>query len=86
MSNVFLRIPLKTIYIQTKQNCKKGYKKCGVLDSMNHTLCVSNEAVCPINKLLIDQSATSPTDFKYTTLALDEGIIFIIQTRTQTEK
>ena len=61
------------LYIQTKQNCKKGYKKCGVLDSMNHTLCVSNEAVCPINKLLIDQSATSPTDFKYTTLALDEG-------------
>ena len=42
------------LYIQTKQNCKKGYKKCGVLDSMNHTLCVSNEAVCPINKLLID--------------------------------
>ena len=34
--------------------CKKGYKKCGILDTLGNLLCIDNYFDCPINDLNVD--------------------------------
>jgi hypothetical protein len=34
--------------------CKKGYKKCGILDTLGNLLCIDNYFDCPINDLNAD--------------------------------
>jgi len=34
--------------------CKKGYKKCGILDTLGNLLCIDNNFDCPINDLNVD--------------------------------
>lgn len=48
--------PLNQTYftmIKTNDKCKENYKKCGVLDSFNSTLCVESNIECPVNKIEI---------------------------------
>ena len=34
--------------------CKKGYKKCGILDTIGNILCIDETFNCPINQLNVD--------------------------------
>ena len=38
----------------TEGGCKKGYKKCGILDTIGNILCIEEVFPCPINHLNID--------------------------------
>ena len=50
--------------IRTDGTCDFNYKKCGVLDSFNSTLCVETGNPCPINKIQIvaDDSKKNSND------------------------
>ena len=39
----------------TKNNCKIGYKHCGILDSVNNILCIEESLPCPINEIAIEK-------------------------------
>jgi len=43
----------------SKDECKKGYKKCGILDTYNNSFCISESSNCPINKMQFDSSSKS---------------------------
>ena len=36
-----------------KENCEKGYKKCGKLDDMGNYICVKENDECPINDIKV---------------------------------
>ena len=56
------------------EQCKEGYKQCGILDTMNNTICLENYRECPINDIRINK--TVPESFKdysdYSLIPLDE--------------
>lgn len=55
-------------------SCPSGTRSCGVVDTKDNVLCVSQEASCPVNKIVIlDSSESVPTDFNYVTYNLDNG-------------
>ena len=37
--------------------CKKGYKKCGILDTIGNILCIDENFACPINQINVDLKA-----------------------------
>jgi hypothetical protein len=44
----------------TQSNCSLGYKPCGIIDSLNHTLCLFNNDTCPLNEIqIIDKESIS---------------------------
>ena len=47
--------------VSKNENCKKGFKSCGYLDSLEQKLCVLENEKCPINDILInkDQELTN---------------------------
>lgn len=49
--NINYQILLELI---TDDGCKKGYKKCGILDSIGNILCIDETFDCPINQLNVD--------------------------------
>ena len=57
------------------EQCKEGYKQCGILDTLNNTLCLENYKECPINDIRINK--TFPESFKdysdYSLIPLDEN-------------
>ena len=53
--------------VKKGEECKKGYKKCGILDTMNNVMCLKEEQTCPINLLFVTDMASLPTNYsKYT--------------------
>ena len=36
------------------KQCKKDYKKCGIIDTMGNIMCIPKEDICPINEVKID--------------------------------
>ena len=44
----------RLLNLTTKDGCKKGYKKCGILDTIGNTLCIDQNFGCPINNLTVD--------------------------------
>ena len=44
----------KLLQLITEKGCKKGYKKCGKLDTLGNILCIDEAFPCPINHLNID--------------------------------
>ena len=56
----------------TVGDCPKGFKKCGILDSLNRIMCLKESEKCPINKIIINNNSTSPDDFGYTVIDLDD--------------
>ena len=42
-----------------KNECKEGYKKCGILDTYNNSFCISQSSDCPINKIQFDSTSKS---------------------------
>ena len=59
--------------VEYGNECKIGYKKCGILDSNNRILCLENIIDCPINKIIINDNLNSPNDYSYTTLSLNNN-------------
>ena len=44
---------------KNKNECKEGYKKCGILDTYNNSFCLSQSSDCPINKMQHDSISKS---------------------------
>jgi len=40
--------------LSTSGNCETNFKKCGTLDNLNKSLCIPEDGICPINKIIID--------------------------------
>lgn len=59
--------------VKEGENCPDKYKKCGKLDYMKNILCYPINEDCPINHLVVTQSSTSPTEYKYQTVPLTNG-------------
>ena len=48
--------------VKEGEECKEGYKKCGILDSMNNIACMPKNDMCPINYLVITKNQTAPSE------------------------
>ena len=59
--------------VDKDKECDIGFKKCGILDSNNKIMCVEDITDCPINKILINYNSSSPEDYSYKTLQLNNG-------------
>ena len=59
--------------VENNKECDIGFKKCGFLDSNKRIMCIEENNNCPINKIIINNNKTSPTDFKYITLSLNNS-------------
>ena len=59
--------------VEYGNECKIGFKKCGLLDSNKRILCIENIVDCPINKIIINNDINSPNDYSYTTLSLNKN-------------
>ena len=44
----------QTLLANSSKQCKKDYKKCGILDTMGNIMCIPEEDICPINEVKID--------------------------------
>ena len=69
--------------IEKGESCKSGYKVCGKINDENE-LCLSedDENGCPINKIVVDTSSSSPSDYKYTTKKLGDKYIHFTNQNT----
>ena len=53
------------------ENCPSGFKKCGILDSLFHVMCIEENLDCPINKILINnESYYSENNINFNTINL----------------
>lgn len=68
MKKNFWQIPIS-------QNCEKGFKKCGYLDTFNNTICLPNEEICPINDIVILPSETKHTFSNYQNININKDYI-----------
>ena len=65
---------LITTSVKEGEPCPEGYKKCGILDSLNNTMCLETKSECPINLIVIDTNEHSPIEYpqyKFTTINLN---------------
>ena len=46
-------------------SCPSGKKQCGILDTMNNTLCMEDYEECPINLMIFSNSPTKPEKYDY---------------------
>ena len=51
--------------VSSGKECNEGKKKCGVLDTMNNTMCIDKDKECPINLILLSNSSIPPSEYKY---------------------
>ena len=57
--------------VNKNEECKKGFKNCGFIDTLNHKFCINEKKNCPINNIEISKSNIPPNDgFKYKTIPL----------------
>ena len=47
------------------KECNDGKKKCGLLDTMNNTMCIDKDKECPINFIIVSNSSVPPSEYKY---------------------
>ena len=62
--------------VKKGEECKEGYKKCGILDTMNNVMCLKEEQTCPINLLFVTDMASLPTEYSNYTfkrVSFDDG-------------
>ena len=59
--------------VENNKECDIGFKKCGFLDSNKRIMCIEENNNCPINRIIINNNKTSPKDFNYTTLSLNNN-------------
>ena len=57
--------------VNKNEECKRGFKNCGFIDTLNHKFCINEKKNCPINNIEISKSNVPPNDgFKYKTIPL----------------
>ena len=67
----------RLLELTTKDGCKEGYKKCGVLDTIGNTLCIDNNFGCPINRITVDLLANrGKHNFKGMKEIYNENLIY----------
>jgi hypothetical protein len=59
--------------VPANKDCKNGMKQCGVLDTVNNKICISDQEQCPINQIYININKDSPTDHVYKKIPLLNG-------------
>ena len=59
--------------VDFNEECKFGFKKCGILDTNNRIMCTEKYNDCPINKIIINKESNPPNDHSYVTLNLNNG-------------
>ena len=77
--------------VKNGENCKEGYKKCGILDTNNTTMCIKTEQKCPINFMIQSNSAEILKDYPqyhFTTVDMSEysAPFFMFYTNEATDK
>lgn len=73
--NVSYSILLKSS-VNANETCPEGQKQCGLLDTLNHKLCVKNEESCPINYMIVNENETftiENTTYKFTSIKLNDN-------------
>ena len=58
------------------EKCKEGFKECGYINKEKDKLCIDAAENCPINKIVIKEDSTPPTDFNYITRELGDKYLF----------
>ena len=62
--------------VKKGEHCKEGYKQCGILDSLNNTMCITVDEQCPINSIYITNNEQSPDDgYTYHTIKINSQYI-----------
>ena len=60
--------------VKSNEKCPDGKKKCGILDSLNQTICLNINEECPINDIKIDNNNnTENSDIIYKTIQLNNN-------------
>ena len=67
----------------SKNNCKIGYKGCGILDSAKNILCIEESSPCPINEIELTNEADKMFTYhnyflKYSNNAINKKLIINI--------
>ena len=58
------------------EKCKEGYKQCGLLDSLNNTMCIKEDETCPINLIVLNKEESCPNDGQtYHTIKINDEYI-----------
>ena len=63
--------------VKKGESCLEGYKKCGILDTLNNTLCLLKNETCPLNLLIVTNSYLPPPEYQnlnVTTVLLEDNI------------
>ena len=62
--------------VKKGEQCKEGYKQCGILDSLNNTMCISLDEQCPINAIYITNEEKPKEDgYTYHTIKITSQYI-----------
>lgn len=49
--------------VKKGQQCPTDYKQCGILDTLDNIMCVSKDAPCPINLIIMDKNEIPPKEY-----------------------
>ena len=67
--------------------CKKGYKPCGILDTMNNILCLPKKYNCPLNDIIISKNKNlTLIDNGYNEITLNNSFFIYLNTEENIEK
>lgn len=60
--------------IEKNGSCISGHKNCGIFDSVNQPLCISEKMICPINKIVSSNSPTPPDEvYHYEQISIEDS-------------
>ena len=60
--------------VASADSCPSTMRICGIIDSLNNKLCIPTATKCPINKIqILQNSDPMPSDFQYTTIAMNNN-------------
>jgi len=67
--------------------CEKGYKPCGILDTMNNILCLPKKYNCPLNDIIISKNKNSSLiDYGYDEIILNDSFFIYLYTKENIER
>ena len=60
--------------VKNANECKSGYKPCGILDTYGNVLCIDEYLECPVNKIKADHISKEPlySSQNYNSISLNE--------------
>jgi hypothetical protein len=67
--------------------CKKGYKPCGILDTMNNILCMPKKYNCPLNDIIVSREKNlTLIDSGYNEITLNNSFFIYLNTKENIER